>query len=99
MDAKVIFYSMKNLEPKVRTKVLEKLLGKSKKSNFGKYVYQVTGLIPEGSYIKPVRAVLIIKKRYLTKVLKLFDFYDMEYIVFDIIVEKGDFDKKHIFLN
>ena len=93
MDARVFFYDMKNLEPKTKTKILRKLFGKAQKSNFGKYQYQVHGILPEGSYIKPVRSVLIVKRRFTAKVSNLFDSSQIIYKIYDIKVNKREFEK------
>jgi len=93
MDAQVFFYDMKNLEPKMKTKILTKLFGKGQKSNFGKYQYQVQGILPEGSYIKPVRSVLIVKSRFTTRISNLFDSSQIKYKIYDIKVNKSEFEK------
>ena len=97
MEAVVIFYDMKNIEPKKRTKLLDTLFGKQQQSNFGKFSYQVNGILPEGSYIKPIRATVIVKKRYLQAIRKLFDENAILYKTFTILVQKEDFEKKEIF--
>lgn len=97
MDALVVFYDMKNVEPKKRTKILDSLFGKQQQSNYGKFSYQVKGILPEGSYIKPIRASLIVKKRYIRSIQKLFDENAISYKIFTIIVQKEDFEKKQIF--
>ena len=88
---------MKNIEPKKRTKLLETLFGKQQKSNFGNYSYQIKSLLPEGSYIKPIRASLIIKKRYEQTVEKLFTENTILFRKFIILVDPTDFEQKEIF--
>ena len=97
MEAIIIFYDMKNIEPKKRTKLLETLFGKQQKSNFGNYSYQIKSLLPEGSYIKPIRASLIIKKRYEQTVEKLFTENTILFRKFIILVDPTDFEQKEIF--
>ena len=97
MEAIIIFYDMKNVEPKKRTKLLETLFGKQQKSNFGNYSYQIKSLLPEGSYIKPIRASLIIKKRYEQTVEKLFTENTILFRKFIILVDPNDFEQKEIF--
>ena len=94
MEAWVFFYQMKGLEAKTRTKVLEQLFGKAQKSNHGRYQYQIKGKIPEGDYIKPVRAALIIKKEHVSLVTKLFDTYRVKYRLCEIKLQEEDFHKK-----
>ena len=97
MEALVVFYDMKNVKPKKRTKILDSLFGKQQQSNYGKFSYQVKGILPEGSYIRPIRASLIVKKRYRQSIQKLFDENAIIYKIFTIIVQKEDFEKKQIF--
>lgn len=97
MEAILIFYDMKNVEPKKRTKLLETLFGKVQQSNFGNYSYQTKSILPDGSYIRPVRASLIIKKRYTPAVEKLFTENAILYKKFVILVAPDDFEKKEIF--
>lgn len=93
MEARLFFYEMKNLEPKIRIKVLTKLFGKRQKSNFGQYEYEIYGILPEDSYIKPVRAALIVKTRYARKISKLFDSFLIDYKIYEIKLKKNEFEK------
>ena len=97
MEAILIFYDMKNIEPKKRTKLLETLFGKVQQSNFGSYSYQIKALLPEKSYIKPVRASLIIKKRYAQAVEKLFTENAIFFKKYTILLTPEDFEQKEIF--
>ena len=87
---------MKNVVPKTRAIVLKNLFGKNQQSNFGQYKYQINGIIPDGAYIKPVRATLIVQKRYIQKVSKLFDSYEIKYRIFEIKVSRSDFERKDL---
>jgi len=93
MKAWVIFYTLKDLPPKKRTKIQSQLYGKTQQSNFGKYQYQVKGLVPENSYIRPVNAVLIVKKRYVKKVTKFLETNQVKYRFFEITIDRGEFEK------
>ncbi|MBU4374236.1 MAG: hypothetical protein KKA79_03375 [Nanoarchaeota archaeon] len=84
---------MKNVEPKIITKLLEQLFGKMKKSNY-KYEYKVEGKIPKGEYVKPVRSVVIVKKKHVQELSELFDLYNIAYRVREIKLEDGDFEKR-----
>ena len=97
MQAMILFYSTKEAEPKIVTKVMEKLFGKMQKSNYGKYEYEVKGILPKSEYIRPVRAVLIVKKRHIQKVVHLFNQFGLKYRVFEIKLENSDFQKKPFF--
>ena len=97
MDAMIILYRTKDIEPKFMTKIIEKLFGKVQKSNYGKYEYEVTGVIPKGAYIRPIRAVVIVKKEYHQKITELFDVYSVQYRVFGIKVDSDVFKNKDFF--
>ncbi len=75
------------------TKVMEKLFGKTQKSNYGQYEYEVKGILPKGEYVRPVRAVLIVKKENVQKVVDLFELYKIRHRVFEIRLENDDFQK------
>ena len=96
MLAWVFFYRTKELEPKMRTKAFEQLFGKMQKSNYCRYQYQVKGKLPKKSYIRPVQATLIVRKRYVRIVSQLFDSYGIKYKVYEIMVDKSDFEEKII---
>ena len=93
----IIFYEMKKLKAKTRTKVLDKLFGKVQKSNFAQYKYQIDGIVSEKEYIKPIRSVIIIKKRYVKSILALFDNYNIGHRVFEIKLGKNEFKKIDFF--
>jgi len=97
MDATIILYRTKGIKPKSMTKIIEKLFGKVQKSNYGKYEYVVTGEIPKGGYIRPIRAVIIVKNEYHQKVTDLFDVYGVQYKVFGIEVDSDVFKNKDFF--
>jgi len=97
MKAIIILYRTKDIEPKIVTKIIEKLFGKVQKSNFGKYAYEVKGVLPKESYIRPVRAVIIVKKECHQMVLDLFDVHRVRYRVFEIQVNPRVFKNKGFF--
>ena len=96
MQAWVFFYKMKELELKKKTKMLEQLFGKIQKSNYGRYQYQIKGILPKGSYVRPIRSAVIVKKRYVSKVSRFFDSYQVKYKVYEIKIFNEDFEKNNI---
>ena len=72
---------------------MEKLIGKTQKSNYGQYEYEVKGILPKGEYVRPVRAVLIVKKEQTQKVIDLFELYGIRYRGFEIKLDIKDFEK------
>ena len=97
MQASLFFYNMKDVEPKIRTKVHEKLFDRTKKSNYSSYAYEIKGILTKGEYIKPVRAVLIIKKEYARRIVDLFDTNGIRYRLFEINIPLRDFKKSSFF--
>ncbi len=97
MEIILIFYDMKNVEPKKRIKLFETLFGKAQQSNSGNYSYQTKSMLPDGSYIKTIKASLIMKKHYVPAVEKLFAENAILYKKFFILLARDDFEKKEIF--
>ena len=97
MQVNLFFYNMKDVEPKIRTKVHEKLFDRTKKSNYSSYTYEIKGILTKGEYIKPVRAVLIIKKEYARRIVDLFDINGIRYRLFEINIPSRDFKKSSFF--
>ncbi|KXA92136.1 hypothetical protein AKJ65_07995 [candidate division MSBL1 archaeon SCGC-AAA259E19] len=97
MIGKIILYTTKETEPKTVTKIHEKLFGKIQKSNYGRYEYEVEGILPKDGYVRPVRAVIIVKKEHHQKVTELFDSHDIKYRVFEIKVNLEVFKKEEFF--
>ena len=97
MQASLFFYNMKDVEPKTRTKVHEKLFDRTKKSNYSSYAYEIKGILTKGEYIKPVRAVLIIKKEHAQRIVDLFDTNGIRYRLFEINIPSRDFKKSSFF--
>ena len=97
MQASLFFYNMKDVEPKVRTKVHEKLFDRTKKSNYSSYAYETKGILTKGEYIKPAGAVLIVKKEYVRRIADLFDINGIRYRLFEISIISRDFKKSSFF--
>lgn len=96
MDAWVVFYSMKGLSPKQRTKALGLLFGKTQQSNYGRYSYDIPGILSEGSYFRPVKSAVVVKKRYLQKLIRFLEDYGISYRCYEIKVEPAEFKKEEI---
>lgn len=97
MEATLVLYTTRKIEPKVATKIYETLFGKIQKSNYGRYEYEVKGIFPDDSYVRPVRAVIIVKKEYHQQVIELFDKYGVGHRSFDIVVQPGIFKNNEFF--
>ncbi|GEM_PF-2622618 len=97
MEATIVLYTTKNIEAKTTTKLHEKLFGKIQKSNYGRYEYEVKGILPGGAYVRPVRAVIIVKKEYYQDVIDLFDAYGVKHRSFNIMVNSDIFKNNNFF--
>jgi len=73
------------------------LFGKEQQSNYGKYKYEVEGMIPKGEYIRPIRAVVIVKEQYSENIRKVFELYGIKYRSFNIELKKFDFKNRDFF--
>ena len=96
MKGIIFLYRTKGLAPRLVTKMNSQLFGKKQQSNYGKYKYDVEGIIPKGSYIRPIRAVVIVKEEVEDDIKKVFDSYGIKYRTFRIVLRESDF-KKHGF--
>ena len=97
MQANLFLYNMQDVEPKIRTKVHEKLFDRTKKSNYSSYAYEIKGILMKEDYIKPVRAVLIVKKEYARRIIDLFDTNRIRYRLFEIDIPPREFKKSSFF--
>ena len=97
MQAWIFLYVTKGVEPKIVTKMMEQLFGKSQKSNYGQYEYEINGILSKGDYIRPVRAVLIVKDEHMHKVVELFEMNKIRNRIFEIKLELEDFEKSQLF--
>ena len=75
MKGIIFLYRTKGVEPRSLTKMNVQLFGKEQQSNYGKYKYEIDGMIPKGEYIRPIRAVVIVREQYSENIRKVFDQY------------------------
>lgn len=97
MIASLFFYNMKNMKPKIRTKINETLFSRKKKSNYSSYIYENQGILGKDDFIRPVRAVLIVKKEYTKRIVDVFDSYGVNYRLFEIKIPANEFKKSRFF--
>ena len=94
MKSIIFLYRTKGVEPRSLTKMNVQLFGKEQQSNYGKYKYDVEGIIPKGEYIRPIRAVVIVKEQYSENIRKIFELYGIEYRSFKIELKEFDFKER-----
>jgi len=93
MNAKIIFYSQKEIVPKERTKFKKELAGHKDSSHGGRYKYKIKGLLDQIKHIKPCHAALIVKNKDLSKVIQLIKKYEIQYVNYNIEVNQKEFNK------
>ena len=97
MKCIIFLYRTKGVEPRSITKMNVQLFGKKQQSNYGKYKYEIEGMIPKGEFIRPIRAVVFVKEQYSEDIRKVFDSYGIKYRSFKIELKKFDFINRDFF--
>lgn len=92
MEAKIICYTLKKANDKIRSKFKRDFFGYEDKSNRGKYNYKRDGLVNQILNLRPVRSTIIVQNKDVNKVIKLLKKYNAEIKAYDIII-----DEKEIF--
>jgi len=89
MNAKIVFYTQKNLDQNTKFKHRRELLGIEQKSNFSQYKYQIKGILNEIPHYRPVDSTIILKDKDLQNITEILDKYKAKYEVFDIIIPQN----------
>jgi hypothetical protein len=97
IQATLFFYNLKDIEPRIRTKVHEELFDRNKKSNYSTYNYKIQGVLSTHEYIRPVRAALTVKPQYTQKVIEIFEKNGVMYRAYKISIPLKDFEKSTFF--
>jgi hypothetical protein len=97
MKGIIFLYRTKGVEPRSLTKMNVQLFGKEQQSNYSKYRYEIEGMIPKEEYIRPIRAVVIVKEQYSEDIRKVFELYGIKYRSFKIELKKFDFKNRDFF--
>ena len=97
MKGIIFLYRTKGVEPRSLTKMNAQLFGKEQQSNYSKYRYEIEGMIPKEEYIRPIRAVVIVKEQYSEDIRKVFELYGIKYRSFKIELKKFDFKNRDFF--
>ncbi len=93
MRASLFVYNAKNIDPNLKPRINEKLFDAFKKSNYGSYEYKTKGILKKGEYIRPVRAVIIVKEKYTKTITDLFMNFGIKYRLFEILINPAEFEK------
>ena len=92
MKAKLICYTLKHPDHKRRSKFKREFLGYNDKSNKGRYHYHRNGLLGNIPHFKPIRSIIIVKPKDLSKVKKVLKAYKAKLFVFDVFVKSDIFN-------
>jgi hypothetical protein len=97
IQATLFFYNLKDIEPRIRTKVHEELFDRMKKSNYSTYAYKIQGVLSTFDYIRPVRAALIVKPQYAQRIMDIFEKNGVTYRSYTVSIPSRDFEKSTFF--
>lgn len=97
IQATLFFYNLKDIEPRIRTKVHEELFDRIKKSNYSTYSYKKQGILSKHEYIRPVRATLIVKPHHAQKVMNILEKNGVMYRSYTVSIPSKDFEKSPFF--
>lgn len=95
MKAQIIFYDLKKLTQKTRTKATEELYGKTKTSHQGKYSHTLKPKLQK--FIRPVRATIIVHNNDVHIIKKLFTSYGIKHRACQIQIKSTDFKNTQFF--
>jgi hypothetical protein len=97
MNCIIFLYRTKGIEPRLIAKMNTQLFGKEQQSNYGRYKYEIKGIIPEGGFIRPIKAVVIVKDEYSEDIGNVFDSYGIQYRSFNIELKENDINNHDFF--
>jgi len=89
MNAKIIFYTQKNLNQNTKFKLRRELLGIEQKSNFSRYKYSIKGILNKIPHYRPIDSTIILKPKDVQKIEKTLKKYDAKYETFDILINQN----------
>jgi mRNA-degrading endonuclease RelE of RelBE toxin-antitoxin system len=90
MNAKIVCYTLKKADDKIRSKFKREFFGYEDKSNRGQYNYKREGLVNQILNLRPVRSTIIVQNKDVNKVIKLLKKYDAEIKLYDIIINENE---------
>ena len=93
MKAKIIIYSVKNLDIADQNKIRRELIGHTDRSHGGKYQYRRKGILEGIKHIKPNRSTIIAPENEANKIIELLKKYNVEVAYYNIQITQKEFNK------
>ncbi|RLG91888.1 hypothetical protein DRO37_09680 [Candidatus Bathyarchaeota archaeon] len=90
MKAKLICYTLGNIDHQTRSKFKRNFFGYVDKSNNNQYKYQRKGLLTEIPHNKPIRSTVIVKAKDEAKIIKFLKKFNAETKTYWIIIDKNE---------
>ncbi len=90
MKAKLICYTLGNVNHQIRSKFKREFFGYLDKSNKGNYKYYREGLISSIPNSRPIRSSIIIEKKNEEKIIEFLKKYNAEIKKYDIIIDENE---------
>lgn len=87
MKAKMICYTLGNVDYKTRSKFKREFFGYLDKSTYGKYTYLRDGLLSTIPHCRPVRSTVIVKNEHKSEVVDLLEKFNAKIKVYEVIVD------------
>lgn len=90
MKAKMICYTLGNVDYKTRSKFKREFFGYLDKSTYGKYTYSRDGLLTTIPHSRPVRSTVIVKNEHESEVIALLEKFNAKIKVYEIAIDDGE---------
>ena len=90
MRAKLICYTLGNVDHQTRSRFKREFFGYADKSNNNQYKYQREGLLTNIPHSKPIRSAVIVEANDMSKIIKFLKKFKAEIKAYWIIVGKTE---------
>ena len=81
----LICYKFEKMKLSNRNKFKRKLFGSEEKTHMGKYINTTKGYLTGKKYEKPVRSVIVINKKYKSKIIQILKEFNAEIIIYEVV--------------
>ncbi len=90
MKAKLICYTLKNVNHQTRSKFKREFFGYQDKSNKGKYKYDRKGILSHLPHSRPIRSIVIVKAKDESRIVNLLKKYNADTRVYNVTINKNE---------
>jgi len=90
MKAKMICYTLGNVDYKTRSKFKREFFWYLDKSTYGKYTYSMDGLLSTIPHIRSVRSTVIVKNEHKSEVVDLLEKFNAKIKAYEVIVDEEE---------